>query len=130
MMIMHSRGLIHENSLLEMNIISKSLHSALKTPMNSMRYGARNWTTLGCWLGIYRNEELQQLLDFFNKNSFAKPHTTKQVPEVLSVEKVDVEDDHWDKELIDEIQREHIINFKRVIFLFLTFSNSSCFSES
>ncbi|KAI9558322.1 hypothetical protein GHT06_015075 [Daphnia sinensis] len=104
MIVMHSRGLIHEDSLFKMKIIPKSLHSAFDALKNLIRYDNRNCTALGCWLGIYRNEDLQQLVNYFSNNSFKKHHTTKNLPVVSPTEENDTADDQWDKELIEEMQ--------------------------
>ncbi|XP_057379532.1 NFX1-type zinc finger-containing protein 1-like [Daphnia carinata] len=107
MMVMHSRGLIHEDSLLYMKIIPKSLHSAFEALKHSMvRSGNRDWTALGCWLGIYRNEDLQQLFNCFSKNSSEKHHATKNLPVVSPTEENETADDQWDKALIEEIQTD------------------------
>lgn len=104
MIVMRSRGLIHEDSFLRMKIIPKSLYSAFNALKHSIRYGNQNWTALGFWLGIYRNEDLQQLVNCFSKNSFTKHHATKNLPVASPTEENGTADDQWDKEIIEEIQ--------------------------
>ena len=107
-MLMNSRGLIHEDSLLKMKIIPQSMHSKFGTLMKAFRHGsapgAVEWTALGIWLQINWNQGLDQLVSSLKPNN-TRTHQT--VRESYVTDKLDLEetaDDQWDKEHIDEIQ--------------------------
>jgi hypothetical protein len=97
------RGLIHEDSLLEMQIIPQSVHSNFVTLMNSIKYGPANWTALGFWLRIHLNDGLEQLSNSMKRNGATKRKRDPSLTDELVEEKAD-DDSLWDKEHIDEIQ--------------------------
>ena len=97
------RGLIHEDSLLEMQIIPQSVHSNFVTLMNSIKYGPAHWTALGFWLRIHLNDGLEQLSNSMKRNGATKRKRDPSLTDELVGEKAD-DDSLWDKEHIDEIQ--------------------------
>ena len=110
MPIIDSRVLIHEDSLLEMEIIPQSVHSIFGTLLKSFKYSPTHWTALGFWLGLYWNDGLEQLVNSMTRNDAIKIHQTVKGNRNLSATGKLVEktaDDEWDKEHIDEIQGKH-----------------------
>lgn len=84
------RGLIHEDSLLEMQIIPQSVHSNFVTLMNSIEYGPAHWTALGFWLRIHLNDGLEQLSNSMNKrNGATKRKRDPSLTDELVEEKAD-----------------------------------------
>ena len=65
-----------------------------------------DWTALCFWLQIYSNEELEQVVAFFNGNGyFAKRQQLVTTPQQRTgKDEMVTADDDWDKEHIDEIQ--------------------------
>jgi hypothetical protein len=106
-MVMNSRGLIHEDSLLKMKIIPQSMHSKLGTLMKAFRHGAKpcavEWTALGIWLQINCNHGMDQLVSSLKPNN-TRTHQTVRESCVSDKLLEETADDQWDKEHIDEIQ--------------------------
>lgn len=108
-MVINSRGLIHEDSLLKMKIIPQSMHSKFGNLMQAFRHGsvscAVEWTALGIWLQINWNYGLQQLVSSLKQND-TTTKTQQAVKDSYVTDKVveETADDEWDKEHIDEIQ--------------------------
>ena len=100
--------MIHEESLLKMNIIPELVHRQfgdLKKHKN-LQFQFRNypndWTAIGFWLQIHNNEELNRVVGIFNKGKgIAKRLATAQQK---TEKEVEIVDDEWDKEHIDEIE--------------------------
>ena len=104
---MESQGLIHEESLLNMSIIPELVHQQFcefKKWMLMRNYPA-DWTAIGFWLQIHSNEELNRVFSIFNGKGFAKKQATAQRKTEQKTEKeVEIVDDEWDKEHIDEME--------------------------
>ena len=106
MPIIDSRVLIHEDSLLEMEIIPQSVHSIFGTLLKSFKYSPTHWTALGFWLRIHLNDGLEQLSNSMKRNGATKRKRDPSLTDELVGEKAD-DDSLWDKEHIDEIQGKH-----------------------
>jgi hypothetical protein len=102
MMVINSRGLIHEDSLLDMKIIPKSMHRKFSALKNSFTHV--EWKVLGFWLRIYWNDELGQLVSYNKRNVTTKTQQTVRCSNVTDTLGKETIDDEWDKEHIDEIQ--------------------------
>jgi hypothetical protein len=115
---MNSRGLIHQDSLLEMRIIPEMVHSKFGILMTSFRYGRGynnvEWTALGIWLQLNWSDGLEQLV-----NSLKQTDTNARqiVSDSCVTDKLVEEtgDDEWDKEHIDEIQGKQNTTNKSII---------------
>lgn len=115
MWTMNSRGIIHENSLLRMNVIPLSIHKKFEGLLKFVG----NMTPMGVWLSIYWNGPMEQVVDYFNRNGsknqqaaryFHPIKTEVEMEKVGPTNKVEVEtvkpvnDEEWDEEIINEIQ--------------------------
>lgn len=115
---MNSRGIIHESSLLRMNIIPLSIHNKFEGLLKSVGIHSGNFTTLGFWLQIYWNEPMKQVVDHFKgskKQQAARyfhptDNSEVEIENVHQTNKVEIEtetpvnDEEWDEELINDIQ--------------------------
>ncbi len=103
---MESRGLIHEDSLLEMNIIPQLFYQKFRDLKKWMVNWPSEWTPLQFWLQTHNNEELERVASFFSRKGFAKKHVDPVSQHKTELPEMETEtaDDQWDKEHIDEIE--------------------------